>query len=58
MGIFSSFSEIHKLKMHIFKIFWETTGCTKRHKDLSEGAREDMGDMKRYKERDWAMTGF
>jgi hypothetical protein len=64
-------NEKQKLKSHIFKKFWATMGCTKRHKDLSEGAREDMGDMERYlditegvrnimgnKERDWPKTGF
>jgi hypothetical protein len=57
--------------MHIFKMFWDTIRCTEKHKDLSGGGREDMGDMERYwdipegvrdimenKERDWAMTGF
>jgi hypothetical protein len=44
MDIFSSFSEIQKLKMHIFKMFWDTIRCTEKHKDLSEGARVDMGD--------------
>jgi uncharacterized protein involved in copper resistance len=57
--------------MHIFKMFWDTIRCTEDHKDLSERAREDMGDMERYwditegvrdimgnKERVWAMTGF
>jgi hypothetical protein len=57
--------------INIFKTFWDTIGCTEKHKDLSEGAREDMGDMERYwditegvrdnmdnKERDWVMTGF
>jgi hypothetical protein len=71
MDIFSSFSEIQKLKMHIFKMFWDTIGCTEKHKDSSEAAKEDMGDIKRYwditegvrdiignKERDWAMTIF
>jgi hypothetical protein len=71
MDIFSSFSEIQKLKMHIFKMFWDTIGCTEKHKDPSEAAKEDMGDIKRYwditegvrdiignKERDWAMTIF
>jgi hypothetical protein len=37
MYIFSSFSEIQKLKMHMFKMFWDTIGCTEKHKDLSEG---------------------
>jgi hypothetical protein len=23
-------------------------GCTEKHRNLSEGAREDMGDMERY----------
>jgi hypothetical protein len=68
-GHFSSFSEIQKLKMHIFKMLWDTIGYTEKHKDLSEGSREDMGDMERYwvitegvrdimgnKERGWAMT--
>jgi hypothetical protein len=71
MDIFSIFNEILNLKMHIFKMFWDTIRCTEKHKDLSEGAREDMGDMERYwdikegvrdilenKERDWAMTGL
>jgi hypothetical protein len=51
-------------------MFWNTIRCTEEHKDLSEGAREDMGDMERYwyitegvrdimgnKERDWAIKG-
>jgi hypothetical protein len=67
MDIFSSFSEIQKLKMHIFKLFRDTIGYTENHKDLFEGAREDFGDMERYwditegvryimgnKERDWS----
>jgi hypothetical protein len=72
IGIFfSSFSEIQKLKIHIFGLFWDTIRCTEKHMDLSEEAREDMGDMDRYwditegvrdimgnNERDWAMTGF
>jgi hypothetical protein len=37
MDIFSSFSEIQKLKMHIFKMFWDTNGYTEKHKDLSGG---------------------
>jgi hypothetical protein len=45
MDIFFSFSEIKKLKMHIFKMFWDTIRCTEKHKDLSEEARVDMGDM-------------
>jgi hypothetical protein len=57
--------------MHILKMFWDTMGCTKKPKDLSEAAREDMGDMERYwdimegvedimgkEERDWAIIGF
>jgi hypothetical protein len=66
--LFFSFSEIQKLKMHIFKTFWDTIGCTEKHMNLTEGAREDMGDMERYwditkrvkdiMERHWAMTGF
>jgi hypothetical protein len=54
--------------MHIFKTFWDTIGCTEKHMNLTEGAREDMGDMERYwditkrvkdiMERHWAMTGF
>jgi hypothetical protein len=40
--------------MHTFKRFWDTMECTEKLGDLSEGAREDMGN----KERDWAMTGF
>jgi hypothetical protein len=35
MDIFSSFGEIQKLKMHIFKMFWDTIGYTENHKDLS-----------------------
>jgi hypothetical protein len=71
MGSFSSFSELQKLKIHIFKKCWDIMGCTKRLKDLSEGDRENIGDMERYwditegvrdimgnKERDWAMTDF
>jgi hypothetical protein len=37
MDIFSSLSEIQKLKMHRFKMFWDTIGCTEKHKELSEG---------------------
>jgi hypothetical protein len=37
--------------MHTFKMFWNTIGCKEKHRDLSEGPREDMGD----KERVWAM---
>jgi hypothetical protein len=48
MDNFSSFSEIQKLKMHIFKMFWDTIGCTEKDRDLSEGARKYMGDMERY----------
>jgi hypothetical protein len=57
--------------MNIFKKFWDTMWCTKKLRDLFEGSREDMGDMEgywdftegvrdimRYKERDWAVTGF
>jgi uncharacterized protein involved in copper resistance len=57
--------------MHIFKMFWDPIRCTKKHIDLSEEAREDMGEIERYwditegvryimgnKERDWSMTGF
>jgi hypothetical protein len=48
-GHFFSFSEIQKLKMHIFKMFWwDTIGCTE--KDLFEGAWEDMGNMERYRD--------
>jgi hypothetical protein len=52
-------------------MFWDTIGCTEKYINLSEGAREDMGDMERYwdnaegvrdimgnKESDWAMSGF
>jgi hypothetical protein len=55
----------------MFKMFWNTMGCTKRHKDLSEMVREDLGDMegywdttvrskdiKGYMERDWVMADF
>jgi hypothetical protein len=52
MDIFSSFSEIQKLKMHIFKMFWDTIRCIENFKDLSEGAREDMWHMERY----WDIT--
>jgi hypothetical protein len=48
----SSFSEIQKLKMHIFQMYWDTIRCTEKRKDLSEGAREDIGDMERY----WDIT--
>jgi hypothetical protein len=71
ISLFSSLSEKQKLKLHIFKMVWATVGYTKRHKDLSEGVREDIGDMKKYwnvrkgaryimgnKERDWAMADF
>jgi hypothetical protein len=50
MDIYFSFIEIQK--MHIFKMFWDTMGCIEKHRDLSEGAREDIGDM----ERDWSVT--
>jgi hypothetical protein len=49
-------------------MFCDTMWCTEKHKNLSEGSREDIGDMERYwdftegvrdiigdKERDWAM---
>jgi hypothetical protein len=52
MDIFSSFSEIQKQKTHMFKIFWDPIGYTEKHKDLSLGAREDMGDMESY----WDVT--
>jgi hypothetical protein len=68
---FSSFIEIQKLKMHIFKMFWDTMWCKEKHKNFSEGSRENMGDMEGYwdftegvrdimgdKERDWAVTDF
>jgi hypothetical protein len=71
MDILFSFSDIQKIKMHTFKRFWDTMECTEKLRDLSEGAREDMGRMERYwditegardimgnKEGDWAMTGF
>jgi hypothetical protein len=29
-------------------MFCDTIRCTEKHKDLSEEAREDMGDMERY----------
>jgi hypothetical protein len=29
------------------KMFWDTIRCTEKHKNLSEGSREDMGDMQR-----------
>jgi hypothetical protein len=45
-----SFSKIQKLK--IFQMFWDTIRCTEKHKNLSKGAREDMGNMKRY----WDVT--
>jgi hypothetical protein len=38
--------------MHILKIFWDTMGCAEKHRDLSEGAREGMGDIERY----WDIT--
>jgi hypothetical protein len=38
--------------MHTFKRFWDTMECTEKLRDLSEGAREDMGDMERY----WDIT--
>jgi hypothetical protein len=47
MDIFSNFREIQKLKMHIFKMFWDTIGCTEKYRDLSEVSRKDMGDMER-----------
>jgi hypothetical protein len=47
LHFFSSFCEIQKLKMHIFKMFWDTIGCTEKHMDFSEGARENMRDMER-----------
>jgi hypothetical protein len=45
IGIFSSFSEIQKLKKHIFKVFWDTMWCTTKPMDLSNGAREDIVPM-------------
>jgi hypothetical protein len=57
--------------MHIFKMFWDTMGYTEKDNYLSEGAREDMGDMVRdwditegvrdnieNKERDWSIIVF
>jgi hypothetical protein len=57
--------------MHISKMFWDTIRYEETQKDHSKGAREDMGDMKRYwditdgvrdimgcKERGLDMTGF
>jgi hypothetical protein len=44
--LFPSLSEKQKLELHIF---WATMKCNKRHKDLSEGVREDIGDMERYR---------
>jgi hypothetical protein len=38
--------------LHNFKIFWDTIGYTEKHKKLSKGAREYMGDMERY----WDIT--
>jgi hypothetical protein len=35
MDIFSSLSEIQKLTMHMFKMFWDTIGYTEKHKNLS-----------------------
>jgi hypothetical protein len=70
MAFFPSYSEIQKLKIHIFKMFWDTIRCTKKHMDLSEDAIEDMGDMERYRditegvgdimgnERDWGHDWF
>jgi hypothetical protein len=71
MAIFSSFSEIQKLKIHIFKMFWDTIRCTEKHMDISEEAIEDMGNMERYRditegvkdimgnnERDWGHDRF
>jgi hypothetical protein len=52
-------------------MFWDTMGCTERHKDLSEMFREDLGEMEGYwdttvrskdikgkMERDWVMADF
>jgi hypothetical protein len=54
--------------MHIFQMYWDTIRCTEKHKDLSEGAREDMErywditegvrDIMGNKESDLAVTGF
>jgi hypothetical protein len=44
--------EKQKLKLFIFKVFWRTIGGTESHKDLSEGVREDMGDIRKY----WSFT--
>jgi hypothetical protein len=38
--------------MHTFKRFWDTMENTEKLRDLSEGSREDMGDMERY----WDIT--
>jgi hypothetical protein len=43
--LFSSLNKKEKLKLHIFKMFCDTMGCTERHKDLSEMVKEDLGDM-------------
>jgi hypothetical protein len=32
--------------MHTFKMLWDTMGSTEKHRDLSEGAREEMKDMR------------
>jgi hypothetical protein len=45
MDIFSSFSEIQNLKMHIFKMFWDTIGYTEKHEDLSEGPGRIWGTL-------------
>jgi hypothetical protein len=50
-------------------MFWDTLGCTERHKDLFDGVRKDIRDMgwswdttemvrdiMVNKERDWAMV--
>jgi hypothetical protein len=43
MYIFSSFSEIQKPKMHMFKMFWGTIGCSEKHKVAYGGHGEVLG---------------
>jgi hypothetical protein len=45
-------SKKKKLKLHMFKMIWDTKGCTESHKDLSEAVRKDTGTMERY----WNIT--
>jgi hypothetical protein len=48
ISLFSSLNKKLKLKLHMFETLWDTMGCPKRHKDLSEMVREYLGDIGGY----------